>query len=175
MDEPEGDQAHAGRQADEDRREEEVELRHPEGELAEGGLQPLQREPPADDVGGAPPAAVRGAHAGLGQDQPGSQAGEGGTQDHEHVGGAPHGDVDAVGAVPHLVEREAGHGTQSESPEREQRAGDAQRSEAVPVDPVEGRHEGAEHRAAEDHDQPQQDAGVGCGQQLVISAECDVP
>src|SRR3546814_5535722 len=58
---PEGDEAEAGRQADEDRAEQQAELRDTEGELALRRQQALDREPSADDVRGPGPATVGGA------------------------------------------------------------------------------------------------------------------
>ena len=75
------------------------------------------------------------------------------------MGGAPHRHVDAVLAVPDLVEREARHGAEAEGPQRQRAsAGRAARRRAAPSTPLEGGDERAEHGAAEDHDEPEQDA-----------------
>ncbi len=168
-------EAQPRREAHEDRAEQQVELRHAEGELTLRREQALHGEPPAHDVHAAGPPAVGRSHPGAGQDEPGGEAREGGAQDHQHVGRAPHGHVDPVGLVPDLVEGEAGHGTETERPERQQRRRDAQRAEPVAVHPVEGRHQRAEHGATEDHHQAEQDAAVRRGHELVVTAEGDVP
>jgi hypothetical protein len=108
-----GDQRDAGRERDQDRVEDELELRHAEAELELERRQADQRRARELDLPGEQrePAGVRppGRAAALDQQQPGGDRRQGGAADHQHMRRTPERDVLAEDAMPDVVEREAEH------------------------------------------------------------------